>query len=79
MDKKERQEKYDFLVKNGLPRWVVIDLTASVVIAMEWFWTYADIAAYKAEQEFYMHAIRIYDRMDENDAKMLDDFLKKGE
>lgn len=35
MDKKERQERYDFLVKNGLPRWVVIDLTTSTVIAME--------------------------------------------
>lgn len=77
MDKKERQEKYDFLVKNGLPRWVVIDLTTSTVIAMEWSWTYADIAAYKAEQEFYMHSIRIYDRMDEIDAKMLDDFLQR--
>ena len=79
MNEKERQERYDFLVKNDLPRWVVIDLTTSTVIAVEWSQTYADIAAYKAEQEFYMHSIRIYDRMDEIDAKMLDDFLKKGE
>jgi hypothetical protein len=77
MTEKERQEKYDFLVKNDLPRWVVIDLTTSTVIAVEWSWTYADIAAYKAEQEFYMHSIRIYDRMDEIDAKMLDDFLQR--
>ena len=73
MTETERQERYDFLVKNGLPRWVVIDLTTST----EWSWTYADIAAYRAEQEFYMHSIRIYDRMDEVDAKMLDDFLQK--
>ena len=77
MTENERQERYDFLVKNSLPRWVVIDLTTSTVIAMEWSWTYADIAAHKAEQEFYMHSIRIYDRMDENDAKMLDDFLQR--
>ena len=77
MNEKERQERYDFLVKNDLPRWVVIDLTTSTVIAVEWSWTYADIAAYKAEQEFYMHSIRIYDRMDVIDAKMLDDFFQK--
>lgn len=77
MNEKKRQERYDFLVKNDLPRWVVIDLTTSTVIAVEWSWTYADIAAYKAEQEFYMHAIRIYDRMNEVDAKMLDDFLQR--
>ena len=36
MNEKERQERYDFLVKNDLPRWVVIDLTTSTVIAVEW-------------------------------------------
>lgn len=68
---------YDEMVRTESPRWVVVDLTTNEIIAEEWSWTYADIAAYRAEQEFYMHSIRIYDRMDEVDAKMLDDFLQR--
>lgn len=77
MTEKERQERYDFLVKNDLPRWVIADLDTGEIIAQEWSWTYASIAAYDAEQERYMHSIRIYDRMDENDCTRLA-YFKKG-
>lgn len=74
MNEKERQERYDFLVKNEKPRWVVADLDTGEIITQEWSWTYADIAVYKAEQERYMHAIRIYDRFDEKDYELAETF-----
>lgn len=68
---------YDEMVRTESPRWVVVDLTTNEIIAEEWSWTYADFAALDAEQERYMHSIRIYDRMDENDCARLA-YFKKG-
>lgn len=74
MNDMEKQARYDFLVKNEKPRWVVADLDTGKIIAQEWSWTYANIAAYEAEQEHYMHAIRIYDRFDEKDYEIAETF-----
>lgn len=74
MDKLKQTSRYDELVKEDKPRWVVADLDTGEIIAQEWSWTYADIAAYKAEQERYMHAIRIYDRFDEKDYEIAETF-----
>lgn len=74
MNDMEKQARYDFLVKEGKPRWVVADLDTGEIIAQEWSWTYADMAALKAEQERYMHAIRIYDRFDKKDYEIAETF-----
>jgi hypothetical protein len=65
---------YDEMVRTESPRWVVVDLTTNEIIAEEWSWTYANIAAYDAEQERYMHAIRIYDRLNEKDYEIVETF-----
>lgn len=76
MNDMERQARYNFLVKNEKPRWVVIDIDTREILAEEWSWTYADIAAKDAEQERYMHAIRIFDRFDEKDYEIAETFNK---
>lgn len=76
MSELKKASRYDKLVREGKPRWVVADLDTNEIIAQEWSWTYADIAAHKAEQERYMHAIRIYDRFDSKDYEIAETFNK---
>ena len=74
MNELKQISRYDKLVKEGKPRWVVVDLDTGEIIAQEWSWAYADMAALKAEQERYMHSIRIYDRFDEKDYEIAETF-----
>lgn len=67
---------YDELVKNDLPRWVVVNLSDNLVIAEEWTWSAADFAALDAERIYYGDHIRIYDRMDAYDFEMVKIFRR---
>lgn len=68
---------YDEMVELNMPRWVVVDLDTDEIIAETWTWSSADFAALQAERCRYMHAIRIYDRMDVADLEKLG-FFKEG-
>ena len=61
---------YDEMVELNMPRWVVVDLDTDEIIAETWTWSSADCSR-------YMHAIRIYDRMDVADLEKLG-FFKEG-
>lgn len=68
---------YDEMVRLNMPRWVVVDLDTNEILAEAWTWSMAGFAALQAERCRYMHAIRIYDRMDEADLEKLG-FFKEG-
>lgn len=68
---------YEELVKNGLPRWVVVNLSNNQILAEAWSWSNADFAALQAERTYYGDHIRIYDRMDVCDYERIK-FFRKG-
>lgn len=72
----ENKMTYEELVKNGLPRWVVVNFSDNLIIAEEWTWSAADFAALDAERTYYGDHIRIYDRMDAYDFEMVKIFRK---
>lgn len=67
---------YEELVKNDLPRWVVVNLSDNRILAEEWTWSNADFAALQAERTYYGDHICIYDRMDADDCERIKIFRK---
>lgn len=67
---------YEELVKNDLPRWVVVNLNDNRIIAEEWTWSDADFAALDAARTYLGDEIHIYDRMDAFDFEMVKIFRK---
>ena len=72
----EKKMSYEELVRNDLPRWVVVNLSDNLIIAEEWTWSAADFAALDAERTYYGDHIRVYDRMDAYDFEMVKIFRK---
>ena len=62
---------YEELVKNDLPRWVVVNLSDDRILAEKWTWSEADFEAQDAARIYYGDNIRIYDRLDAFDFEML--------
>ena len=67
---------YDEMVKNDMPRWVIVDLNTSKILDECWTWFNADCTARDAEL-MGCYAVRIYDRMNEEDCKKLEQFKRR--